>query len=103
MDDERAQILRLVTRIQRDAAEVQSLIEGRDEGGDWHRIRALLSALGDRGGRLPLAEWRALATGVPFLYQPRGLGGFFRGGLVAMEGGDVMLTAAGWAAIQKSA
>jgi hypothetical protein len=92
-----AKVIRLVGRMQRDAAEVMRLLQADAASTAWDRREALLSVLGNAPGRrLPVREWRAMATTAPYRYDARGLGGFFRGGLVERVGDDVHLTDKGW-------
>jgi hypothetical protein len=90
-----AKVIRLVGQMQRDAAEVMRLLQVDAAGTRWDRRRELLDALRlrtGRSGRIHVDEWRRMATSEPYLYDARGLGGFFRGGLVERDGDQVVLT-----------
>lgn len=62
---------------------------------EWHEMGPLMRAIAARGGRVSAEEWRALGT--EHGYDPRGLGGFFKGDGATMrvDGDSRVLTDAG--------
>jgi hypothetical protein len=69
--------------------ELESLKSGDNDDQRWVRLLRLVE---DAGGRVSSDEWRRL--GAQCGYDPRGLGGFFRGGNPSMyvDGDDRVLS-----------
>jgi hypothetical protein len=69
--------------------------ESMSSGSPDDRWLRLLTLVEEAGGRVPSAEWGRLGTLVG--YDPRGLGGFFRGNepSMAADGDDRVLTTHG--------
>ena len=97
--DTRKEGLALVKDFRRLADRLEAFVTGQPESDADRWARRMLSVLAEldrRGGRVTKTQF--LEIGAKFDYAPNGMGGFYQG-LVAMEGGETVLTEQGRARI----
>lgn len=86
LTDAKAALLRLEAHLEAAADPEKAVAEAIPVPPDekvWRRWWTLLASVEARGGNLTTDEWRQL--GIEHGYDPRGLGGFFRGDLATMR------------------
>ena len=93
---------RAFEKVERAITELRGVLEAEDDGFAEHsRWLRLLTMVEDAGGRVDEETWRAM--GRKCRYDPRGLGGFYRGtnASMAVKGTKRVLTRSGKEALDQ--